>query len=366
MTVMAVEFNTDSWAERDTEASLSGLVALLPVIDAPTRDIVNEWLTRRSRPVFQLGEQQFEIEWLDSIEGALPLVIELHVGAHRALLALDGLASFDPLFVGEPFLLMPEPLRDLAIQRLVARVLAPAPVALVEAVDVRAIRWDAPQLPEWNCRLPFVLRRRPEGTQLMGCLLVESAQGLKWLHETLPIDASSQQARLTVPVPLRLVMGRSLVPSRALRELELGDVVWIESASVARDGVLVELTAPRERVSWRCRAQHRSLQVTGSAVHLSPATAVVPSKSLGVSTMQAQRWQLDVPVSFDLGELHLNTADLESLQPGHLIELEQDVSTISVGLRVGDRLVARGTLVAIGKRLGVRVSTILAQPETEA
>ena len=79
--------------------------------------------------------------------------------------------------------------------------------------------------------------------------------------------------------------------------------------------------------------------------------------------MQPQRWQLDVPVSFDLGELHLKIADLELLQPGHLIELEQDVATISVGLRVGERIIARGMLVAIGKRLGVRVSAILA-PES--
>lgn len=82
--------------------------------------------------------------------------------------------------------------------------------------------------------------------------------------------------------------------------------------------------------------------------------------------MDAQRWQLDVPVTFDLGELHLKTADLELLQPGHLIELEQDVASVSIGLRVGGRMVARGTLVAIGKRLGVRVSNVLAPPEAMA
>ncbi len=192
---MAVELDTASWVERDEVASASDLAALLAVIDAPTRDIVNEWLTRRGRPVFQVGEQPFEIEWLDTIDGALPLVIELHVGAHRGV---AGARRSRPRSIrclsASRSCSCPEPLRDLAIQRLVARVLASAPAALVEAVDVRAIRWDAPQLPEWNCRLPFVLRRRPEGTQLMGCLLVESAQGLKWLHETLPIDASSQQA----------------------------------------------------------------------------------------------------------------------------------------------------------------------------
>jgi type III secretion protein Q len=368
---MAVEFDAAAWPEGvQPELQESNLLAALPVIDAATRDIVNEWLSRRGAPVFQVAEQTFELQWLDTIEGVLPLVIELHVGAHRALLALDGLAPFDPLFVGEPFLLMPEPLRDLAIQRLLARVLAPAPAALVEAVDVRAIRWDAPDLPPWGCRLPFVLRRRPEGTQLMGCLLVENPQALKWLHETLPIDESSCRARLDAPVPLRLALGRSLIPARALRELEAGDVIWIESASIARDGIAIELTAPRERVSWRGLAKQGTLRVTGAASYhsptsraLAPSTPVLEPQSSGVTTMQPQRWQLDVPVTFDLGELHLKTSDLELLRPGHIIELEQDVSTIVVGLRVGEQLVARGTLVAVGKRLGVRVSSIVAQPE---
>ena len=79
--------------------------------------------------------------------------------------------------------------------------------------------------------------------------------------------------------------------------------------------------------------------------------------------MEAQRWQLEVPVTFDLGELHLKTSDLELLQPGHIIELQQDVATAAVSLRVGECVVARGTLVAIGKKLGVRIGTIVASPE---
>lgn len=379
---MVVELNRAGWDDAtagDQPASpgecavdSAPVAALLPTIDGATRDVVNEWLSRRSAPVFRIGEEEFEIRWLDQV-GTLSLVIELNVGAHRALLALDGLAAFDPLLIGEPFLLMPEPLRDLAIQRLLARVLANAPAALVESLDVRAVHWDGPQLPDWSCRLPFVLRRRPAGTQLLGCLLVESAQGLKWLHGTLPVDASSERARLNLPMPLRLALGKSLVPARALHELEPGDVVWIESASIARDGVGVALTAPRDRISWQCRVQHRSLRVinagvagTGNENAFSPPTppSAAQPQSSGVQSMEAQRWQLDVPVTFDLGELNLKTMDLELLQPGHIIELQQDVSTIAVGLRVGERMIARGTLVAIGKRLGVRVSTILAQPES--
>ena len=82
--------------------------------------------------------------------------------------------------------------------------------------------------------------------------------------------------------------------------------------------------------------------------------------------MDAQRWQMEVPVTFDLGELHLQVADLERLQPGHIIELPQDVSTATVSLRVADRCIAEGTLIAVGKRLGVRIGTVIAQPAAGA
>src|SRR5690349_6166521 len=252
------------------------IAAALPEVEVATRDIVNEWLSRRGTPMFHFDGEPFEIEWLADTGGALPLVIEMHVGAQRALLALDGLAAFDPLLVGEPFMLLPDALRELAIHRLLARLLVRAPAAFREALEIRAVRWDWPQLPDWSCRLPFILRRRPEGTQLLGCLMFENAEGLRWLHETLPVDASSERARLRLPVPLRLTIGRSQLPPRAFHEIEPGDVVWIESASIARDGVGVALTAPRDRISWNCRARHRSLRVIGAGV---PNAAIASSLS---------------------------------------------------------------------------------------
>lgn len=351
-------------------ATVQPIASLLPTVDATTRDILNEWLSRRSAPLFRVGDRELQLAWRSTSDGQLPIVIELTAGAHFALLALDSLAVFDPLLVGEPFLLMPEPLRDLVIQRWVARALLGAPAALTEALDVRAVYWNVPQLPDWSCRLPFVIRRRPEGTQLNGCLLFEKASALQWLHSVLPVDEASAHARLQLPVPMRLSLGQSVVNSSALRAMEPGDVVWIENASLARDGVSVDLIAPKDRYRWRCWARQRTLQVAASAHH-SVATTTHPSPSAsidpaGVKTMESQRWQVEVPVTFDLGELSLKTSDLELLQPGHIIELQQDVATIAVSLRVGDRIVARGSLVAVGKRLGVRIGTVFAQAEPGA
>jgi type III secretion protein Q len=352
--------------------NVTSLESALATIDPHTRDILNEWLSRRCAPTFQLGGGEFEIRWLQSAGQQWHVLIELGAGNFRALLALDGFAALDPLLVGEPFTLMPNALRGLAVQRFVARILSYAPAALSNTLEVRAILWDGRGLPDWRCRLPFLLQRR-DGTQLTGTLLFESAAALKWLDGILPVDATSNAKRLQLATPLRLSLGETKVPSAALQGLNAGDVMWIENASITRDGVAIDLTAPAARSSWRCRARRESLQIL-SAAQTSAAAKPKSSAPLqasaasgaGVSPMDAQRWQLEVPVTFDLGELQLQVADLERLQPGHIIELPQDVSTATVSLRVADRCIAEGTLIAVGKRLGVRISTVIAQPAAGA
>lgn len=340
------------------------LESALAVIDAPTRDALNEWLINRCKPRFQLGNEQFEVQWLGQAGEYWHVLMELKVGGHRALLALESFAAIDPLLVGEPFTLMPPALRELAVHRLMARVLSFAPPALANALEIGVIIWDRRNLPDWRCRLPFVLRRGRDGTQSAGVLLFEDASALAWLNQQLPIDESSVEARCNLPAPLRLSLGRSVVASRALHELETGDLVWIESASISRAGVGIELIAPNARCSWRAQAWRQSLRVTTTAEFT--RSAQTTSDATGVRTMDTQRWQLDVPVTFDLGELTLKVADLERLQPGYVIELQQDVATATVSLRVADRAIAEGTLVTVGKRLGVRISTVLARREPGA
>lgn len=371
-----IEFH-DAWSMYQEPTvppvATSPLESSLVTIDTSTRDAVNEWLKRRCAPLFQLGPEEFELRWLESAGDLWHVAIELSVGSHRALLLLDSLAALDPLLVGEPFTLMPHALRDLAVQRFAARILSYAPPALANALELRSIHWDGVGLPEWRCRLPFVLRRRSDGTQLTGTLLFENAQGLKWLHGILPVDRTSEEVRLSLPAPVRLSLGGSTISSTSLTALEAGDVVWIETANINREGVAVELTALRGRCSWRGRVRRESLRIVAAAEFDSsaaqPRTPLSISPAVpgtGVHPMDAQRWQLEVPVSFDLGELQLQVADLQRLQPGQIIELPQDVATATVSLRVAERCIAEGTLIAIGKRLGVRISTVIAQRETGA
>jgi type III secretion system YscQ/HrcQ family protein len=351
---------------------MAELASALPHIDKATRDVIGEWLQRRCLPVFNVGEQEFEVHWNDEVTDRWHVLIEMNVGNHLAVLTLDSLAALDPLLVGEPFTLMPNALRDLAVQRFAARILTFAPPALANGLELRSIHWDGRGLPDWTCRLSFLLRRRGDGTELQGTLLFDSAAGLRWLHGILPIDTVSRQVRSHLTVPLTLSLGQSKIRSGVLETLAAGDVVWIETGSITRAGIAVQVMAPLVRCSWRARARRDSLKIHSTA-EVAPAKLQTSSPlqasiqpGAGAQAMEARQWQLDVPVTFDLGEVHLSVADLERLQPGHVIELSQDVAAATVSLRVASRHIAEGTLISVGGRLGVRIGTVLRQNEAGA
>lgn len=343
------------------------LASQLVTVDPATCAVLNEWLLRRPAPVFRMGESEYELRWVARADLHWHVMMELACGTHRAVMALDGLAAADPLLVGEPLALMPEPLRNLAIYRLIARALWSAPAVISQALDVRAVRWESQRLPEWPCQLSFSLTRRPEGTRLLGVILFETAAALQWLHVSLPIDAASGLARLALDLPLRLVLGRTSIAMDDLAGLDAGDVVWIESAAVTREGVAVELLAPMARRRWRCRAQHSTLRILSAADDAEACAADAPggahrTPEKGGRVMSAERSLLETPVTFDLGEITMKVQELERLQPGQVIDLPQDVAAATVALRVAGRRIAEGMLVAVGRRLGVRISRICVGP----
>jgi flagellar motor switch protein FliN/FliY len=69
---------------------------------------------------------------------------------------------------------------------------------------------------------------------------------------------------------------------------------------------------------------------------------------------------VNVRLVVTLGEAEMNVARLFSLGAGDVVALDRDVDA-PVDLRLNGKVVARGTLVAVGDRFGVRVGEILAE-----
>ncbi|MCX7599225.1 MAG: FliM/FliN family flagellar motor switch protein [Armatimonadetes bacterium] len=69
---------------------------------------------------------------------------------------------------------------------------------------------------------------------------------------------------------------------------------------------------------------------------------------------------LRVPVTVRVGETEMALSEIASLGPGAVVELNRRVGDM-VDVLVAGTLVARGELVSVEGRLGVRITEILAQ-----
>jgi flagellar motor switch protein FliN/FliY len=69
---------------------------------------------------------------------------------------------------------------------------------------------------------------------------------------------------------------------------------------------------------------------------------------------------LDVPVGLtvELGSCHLPMRDVLNLNVGSIVQLDK-VADAPVELRVNDRLVARGEVVVVENRFGIKITELL-------
>ena len=65
---------------------------------------------------------------------------------------------------------------------------------------------------------------------------------------------------------------------------------------------------------------------------------------------------LEVSLRFEVGELQVTLGELEQLKPGHVFDLAQPLAQSAVRILAHGRTVGAGQLVAVGDRLGVRVT----------
>jgi flagellar motor switch protein FliN/FliY len=73
---------------------------------------------------------------------------------------------------------------------------------------------------------------------------------------------------------------------------------------------------------------------------------------------------LDVPVGLtvELGSCHLPMRDVLNLNIGSVVQLDK-LADAPVELRVNDKLVARGEVVVVENRFGIKITELLGAPQ---
>lgn len=190
-----------------------------------------------------------------------------------------------------------------------------------------------------------------------------------WLWSVAP-GAGATPARLParlgakgLPVSWRVEVGDAVIPARELADLAPGDVVELDGlchpqAAVGRSVVSLRSGLSVHFARWLDR---RRLELVSTGERRSRMddrpTGSTEVKATLEDTLDPDAAAMEVRLQVEVGRVAIALEQALSLVAGSVLELDRDVGP-GVQVRVGDRLVARGELVACEGRLAVQITEV--------
>ncbi len=173
-------------------------------------------------------------------------------------------------------------------------------------------------------------------------------------------DATGNPAMFpSLPIPLRLSVGETLLPYSRLESIREGDVILITEPLLDLGGSITLICgegSARTDLLIAARLDANLITVTASPVSRTP-TDMSDSEPSGDEPLSLD--QLPIRLSFDVGTKTLTLAELQTLQPGATFALDRPAKEY-LTIRANGAVIGSGQLVEIDGRLGVSVSRITA------
>ncbi len=283
------------------------------------------------------------------------------LGPHIATLALDavGLAAL----IGEARSdLLPPELRTI----LLADALHPVTQALQDQFR-QPIEWLAAEEdnPPAESPLCFQMQRNDGSVAMQGYVQFDDPLALDALVPKFdakpsgPVPAAFDRLRMS----LRFEIGHSRLQLQEVRAIAAGDIVGIEHWRSQGPALHASASLGRAHTA-ACRPHIHALAEGARITVQSPGVAMTkPTESPTDSALdEAANLPLDrldaleVTLRFEVGELELTLGELKMLKPGHVFELSQPLNRSTVRILAHGNVLGKGHLVAVGERLGVRIS----------
>jgi type III secretion protein Q len=330
----------------------------LPRLDAALARAFNRLHDSRAEPVtLNVGGADRILRWVyaDAADALPPLdVHRFRLGPHGGRLGLDLPALAALMGEARPERI-PRPLRAV----LLADALAACADALARVTRLQ-FEWQPGDAPEPALDAALALRFRVDGTHWSGALQFDAPGDLDALVPRLAGAGARTSAALdALRLPLRFELGRTRLRLDEVRGIERGDIVAIEEWRAAGVAVVVDATpgGPRgPRFTALAEGSRITIQQTREKTMNRPAdtppTAVAEAAELAVDRLDA----IEVTLRFEVGDLAISLGELRNIRAGHVFELGQPLNRGPVRILAHGNLLGKGTLVAVGDRLGVRVS----------
>lgn len=338
-------------------------VSTLPRLSSPQRRALNRLYD--DAPAIPItcaavsGEVHFKFFEETPIGIELPARHRLRLGPYTGSLLIDnvGLAS-----------LIGEPRADLLPHELRTVLLADALHAIVDALK-NALRLRFEWLPDdgdvsvtHEAAVGFELRATDGSIIGRGIATLDEPKALDAIVPHFPRLHHKPTASFDkLLLPLRFELGSTQISLQEIRQIEAGDVVGIErwAASGAalhvtaivggRGGLRLSGLADESQITLTDIGENA---VNRDVTDTPQALRADESAGLPLGRLDA----LEVTLRFEVGELAVSLGELKSLSAGHVFELAEPLSRSAVRILAHGHVLGKGYIVAVGDRLGVRVS----------
>jgi type III secretion protein Q len=329
----------------------------LPRLPAPVARAMNAVYAAGAPLAFECGEEHYNLEWVfDPSVFPVHTTLALRVGAAAAWLALEN-ADFCAALASDTAQLLPQGLRIALLTEAMSPALEQAEKLIGTRISISDIGAGA-AFAQSDIRFHFKLRNVDTGIASRGFLQTNEASVAESLARALA-DRKTPNMRWTDFGPrVRLQIGETRLCAGELADIELGDVMTIDDCakqSLAARAHIAGLTG------HEFLARVNAAAFTISEIRRKPMQTVEQTPKEAPPSLNESLDAVEVTVTFDLGERQVPLRELKLLQPGYVFDLERPLEQSAVRVSVNGQLLGKGQLLAIGDRLGVRITEFAAR-----
>lgn len=208
----------------------------------------------------------------------------------------------------------------------------------------------------------FTVRPHMGGFSWSGFVQFEDSGALESLLPAVPRRLDEPSSALDgLRLPLPFLLGSTPITLREVAEIGRGDIISIEDWSAS--GAALQVTA---RLGGASGCELAGLaegsritihQLRNYAMNREPAAAAGAPNDGDAGQGPLDRLDsLEVHLRFEVGDLSLSLGELKDIRAGHVFELAKPLDRSPVRILAHGNVLGKGYLVAVGDRLGVRVS----------
>jgi len=216
--------------------------------------------------------------------------------------------------------------------------------------------------PEASRAAHFVFRSADAGAPCRGFLQFEDAAALDIVQPLWPLRSVAPNTALdALLLPLPFLLGTTDISLREVRGVRPGDIISIEDWGTAGTALRVSArfggAAGRELMGLAEGSRITIHHTRDHAMNREPAAASALPDDNGEGQLPLDRLDaLEVTLRFEVGDLSLSLGELRNIRAGHVFELAQPLNRSAVRILAHGNVLGKGHLVAVGDKLGVRVS----------